>query len=141
MASHAACGIHPPTSRSRTFSVVSLQGRLTRPSREGSARVHFRGSHSCGSVQRGLAGPWAGPWQWGWTWGVGLGALGGVMGTGGSGGPGGVLVVLRLGDARGVGGARAYADTWTRRRRLCLGAWLGSRLAAVTGHLLDLGRH
>ena len=56
--------------------------------------------------------------------GVGVGACSGVMGTCGGGGPWGVLVVLRRCGARGMGGARAYADTdsasglgWGRRGR------------------------
>ena len=38
------------------------------------------------------------------------------MATGSGGGSWGVLVVLRCGGARGVGGAWAYADTWTMRQ-------------------------
>ena len=73
--------------------------------------------------------------------GVGVGACGRVMGTGGGGGRGGLLAVLRRGGARGVGGARAYADTWIHGCGFCLGVGLGSMRAAVTGHSLDVGRH
>ena len=50
-------------------------------------------------------------------------------------------VVLRCGGARGLGGGRAYADTWTRGYRLCLGVGLESMVTAVAGHLLDLDTH
>ena len=46
--------------------------------------------------------------------GVGVVVCGGVMETCGGARPGGVLVVLCRGGARGVGGARAYADMWIR---------------------------
>ena len=72
---------------------------------------------------------------------VGVGARSFVVGTGGSGGPGGVLVVLRPGCERGLGGARAYADTLTGGYRVCLGVGLRPMAAVVVGHLLDVGRH
>ena len=77
-----------------------------------------------------------------------MGAHGGVLGTRGGGGPVRVLVVLRRGAVQEVGGARAYADTWTRGYGRCLGVGSGPMAAAVVGHLLDLlglvwgwGRH
>ena len=82
MASHAACGIHPPAGWRRLFSYAPLRGLWTRPSREDSARTHFRSSQSCVWVQRRHRCPWAGPRSWveEWAWvGVmgswGLGAL------------------------------------------------------------------
>ena len=141
MASHASCGIHPP--RRLEWTVLrrlpvgpvdqALEGGL-RPDplpqlpqlRVGPA---LPPRSTGGSVALGVGV------------GVGVGACGGVMGTGGGGGPGGVLVVLRRGGARGVDGARAYADTWIRGHGLCLAVGLGSMGAAVTGHSLDVGRH
>ena len=44
------CGLRhpaPPAGWRRQFSTDPLRGRWTRPSREGSARVHFRSSQSC----------------------------------------------------------------------------------------------
>ena len=63
------------------------------------------------------------------------------MGSGGRGGPGRFLVLLCRGGARGVGGARAYADTLTRGYGLCFGVGWGSIRAVVTRHLLDVGTH
>ena len=60
------------------------------------------------------------------------------MGTGGGGGPGGVLVVLCRGSAWGAG-AWAYVDPWVCAHGLCFRVWLGSVVAAVVGHLLDVG--
>ena len=79
MASHAACGIHPPAGLRRQFSADTLRGRRTRPSREGSVRANFRSSQSCVWVQRCHHCPWAGLWRcrggclwWGhgdgWRW-------------------------------------------------------------------------
>ena len=73
--------------------------------------------------------------------GRGLNARAGVMGTAGGDGPGGVLVIVRCGGWRTVGGARVDADTWARGYGLCRGVGLGSLVAAVTRHLLDVGRH
>ena len=73
--------------------------------------------------------------------GMRVGSCGGVMRTGGGGPPWGLDPVLRRGGARGVGAAWAYADTLMHGYGLCLGVWLGSMGAAVTGHLLDVGRH
>ena len=72
---------------------------------------------------------------------VDVGVPGGVVGTGGSGVPRGVLVVPRPGDARGVGGAWAYADTWIHEYQLCLEVGVGPVAAAVVGHLLDMRGH
>ena len=72
--------------------------------------------------------------------GVGVGVCGGVMGTGARGGPGGVLIVLCRGRAWGAG-ARAYVDLWIRKHGLLFGVGLGSVVAAVAGHLLDVHRH
>ena len=60
MASHAACGIHPPAGWRRQFSTDPLRGRWTRPSREGSARAHFRSFQSCVWVQRRHHCSWGG---------------------------------------------------------------------------------
>ena len=70
--------------------------------------------------------------------GVGAGACDGVAGTGGSGGPGGVLVVLCRGGAWGAG---TWADVDLRvcAHGLRLGVGLGFAVAAVVGHLLDVG--
>ena len=72
--------------------------------------------------------------------GVGVGVCGGVMGTSSGGGPGGVLVVLCPG---GAWGAEAWARVhpWVRAHRLHFRGGLGSVVAAVAGHLLDVGRH
>ena len=85
MASHAACGIHPPAGWRRRFSAVPLRGRWTRPSREGSAGAHFRSSQSCVWVQRRHHCPWAVPWpsaeEWAWVgviWSWGLVAVAGL---------------------------------------------------------------
>ena len=76
MASHAACGIHPPAGLRRLFSTDPLRGRWNRPSREGSVRTHFRSSESCVWVQRCHHCPWAGPRSWAEEW-----ARVGVMGS------------------------------------------------------------
>ena len=70
MASHAACGIHPPAGRRRPFSTDPLRGRWTRPSREGSPRAHFRSSQSCVWVQRCHHCSWSGLRSWAeeWAW-------------------------------------------------------------------------
>ena len=62
MAFDAFCGIHPLADWSRRFSVASLHGRRTRPSRELSAQAHFQSSQSCVCVQRCNDAPQAGPW-------------------------------------------------------------------------------
>ena len=70
MASHAACGIHPPAGWRRLFSTSPLRGRWTRPSSEGSAWTHFRSSQSYVWLQHCHHCPWAGPrsgaeeWAW-----------------------------------------------------------------------------
>ena len=69
---------------------------------------------------------------------VGVGGSGGVVGTGGGGGPGGVLVVLCRGGAWGAG-AWADVDPRVRAHGLRLGVGLGFAVAAVAGHLLDVG--
>ena len=76
MASHAACGIHPPAGWRWQFSTDPLRGRWTRPSREGSVRAHFRSSQSCVWVQRHHHCPRAGPRSWAEEW-----AWAGVMGS------------------------------------------------------------
>ena len=70
--------------------------------------------------------------------GVGVGWCGGVVQPGGGGGPRWVLIVLCLG---GAWGARAWADVDPRVRvhGLRLGVGLGPAVAAVAGHLLDVG--
>ena len=70
--------------------------------------------------------------------GVGGGGCGGVMGTDGGGGPGGVLVVLPRRAAWGAG-AWADVDEWIRAQGLRFGFGFGSAVAAVAGHLLDVG--
>ena len=70
--------------------------------------------------------------------GVGVGGCGGVVGTGGGGGPGEVLVVLCRGDACRVT-AWADVDLRVRAHGLTLKVRLGFALAAVAGHLLDVG--
>ena len=67
-----------------------------------------------------------------------MGVCGRFMGTGGGGGPGGVLVVLRCAGVLGAG-AWAYVDPWVRAHGFRFGVWLGSVVAAVAGHLLDVG--
>ena len=88
MASHAACGIHPPAGRRRQFSTDPLRGRWTRPSREGSPRAHFRSSQSCVWVQRYHHCSWAGLRSWAEEW-----AWVGVMGSWGP------AAVAGLGDS------------------------------------------
>ena len=61
-------GIHPPAGWSRQFSVVPLQGRHTRPTRNVSAGAHFCSFHSCVWVQHCHHGQRAGPWPWAWAW-------------------------------------------------------------------------
>ena len=70
--------------------------------------------------------------------GVGAGGCGGVVGTGGGGRPGGVLLGLW---PRGAWGAGAWADMDPRVRAhgLLLGVGLGFAVAALAGHLLDVG--
>ena len=84
MASHAACGIHPPAGWRRQFSTDPLRGRWTRPSREGSAQGHFRGSQSCVRVQRRNHCLWAGPRSWAeeWAW-VGMTGIWGLVAVAG----------------------------------------------------------
>ena len=88
MASHAACGIHPPAGRRRQFSTDPLRGRWTRPSREGSPRAHFHSSQSCVWVQRCHHCSWAGLRSWAEEW-----AWVGVMGSWGP------AAVAGLGDS------------------------------------------
>ena len=63
---------------------------------------------------------------------------GGCGGTGGDGEPGVVLVVLFREGACGAG-AWADVDPRVRLHGLCLGVGLGFAVAAVAGHLLDVG--
>ena len=70
--------------------------------------------------------------------GVGVGGCDGVVGIGCGGGPGGFLVVLCRGGAWGVGTC-ADVDSWVRAHGLRLGIGLGLTVAAVAGHLLDVG--
>ena len=78
----------PPAGWRRLFSTDSLRGWWTRPSREGSARTHFRSSQSCVWVQRRHHRPWAGPRSWAEEW-----AWVGVMGSSG------LVAVAGLGDS------------------------------------------
>ena len=137
MASHAACGIHPPASWRRRFSADPLQAGWTRLSREGSARAHFRSSQSCVWVKHRHHCPWAGPWPWAEerAW---VGVIGVIVGTAGGGWPWGFLVVLCRWGAHGVG-ARGDVDPRVCAHRLCLGVGLGLTVAAVAGHLLYVG--
>ena len=126
----------PPAGWWRQFSTDPLRGRWTRPSRGGSARAHFCSSRSCLSVQRCHRCPVGGAVDFGG--GVDVGGCGGVIGTGGGGGPGRVLVVLCRG---GAWGAEAWADVDPRVRAhgLRLRVRLGFAVAAVAGHLRDVG--
>ena len=108
MASDAACRIQPPAGWRRRFSADPLRGRWTRPSREGSARAHFRSSRSCVWVQRCHDCPWAGPWPWAEEW-----AWVGVMWFRG------LVAVAGLGDswyscALGTRGEWGRGRMWTR---------------------------
>ena len=88
MASHAACGIHPPASWRQQFSTDPLRGRWTRPSKEGSARAHFRSSQSCVWVQCRHHCPWARTRsqaeEWAWVGVMGSWGLTAVVGLGDS---------------------------------------------------------
>ena len=138
MASHAACGIHPPAGRRRQFSTDLLRGRWTRPSREGSPLGPLS------QLPELRVGPALPPLSLGGPavlgGGVGVGGCDGVVGTGGGGGPGGFLVVLFRGGARGVG-ARADVDPRVCAHGLRLGVGQGLVAAAVVGRALHVGCH
>ena len=136
MASHAACGIHPPAGRRRQFSTEPLRGRWTRPSSRGlspgplSQLPELRLGPALPPLSLGGAAVLGGE--------VGLDGCDGVVGTGGGGGPGGFLVVLYRGGARGVG-ARADVDPRVCAHGLRLGVGRGLAAAAVAGQLLYVG--
>ena len=135
------CGLWHPAPR-RLFSADPLRGRWTRPSRKGSARAQLR---KLPELRVGRALP---PLSLGGAvalgGGVGVGGCDGVVGTGGGGVPGRFPVVLRRGNAWGVG-ARADVDSRVRAHGLRLRIWLthgggGSGAFAVFGLTSTVGR-
>ena len=138
MASHAACGIHPPAGWRRLFSTCpassppdqALEGGLCPD--QLSQLPELRVGTMPAPLSLGGAAVLGGR--------VGVGGCDGVVGTGGCGGPGGFLVVLCRGGARGVG-ARADADSRVCVHGLCFGVWFGLAVAAVAEHVLCVGRH
>ena len=136
MASHAACGIHPPTRPEAAGLHRPLAGQVDQALEGGLC------PDPLAQLPELRVGPAPPPLSLGGAAvlgeGVGVGGCDGVMGTGGGGGPGGFLVVLFLGGARGVG-AREDVDSRVCAHGLRLGFWLGLAVAAVAGHVLYVG--
>ena len=138
MASHGACGIHPPRRPEAAVFHRPLAGPMDQA---------LEGGLSPGPLSQlpelrvGPALPplsLAGPAVLGG--GVGVGGCEGVVGTGGGGGPGGFLVVLFRGGARGEG-ARGDVDPRVCAHGLRLGVWQELAAAALAGHALYVGCH
>ena len=91
IASHAACGIHPPAGWRRRFFADPLRGRWTRPSREAPPGATFAAPPAPPPLPLGPAVALGG--------GVDVGGCNGVVGTAYGGGPGGFFVVLYRGGA------------------------------------------
>ena len=138
MASHAACGIHPPRGLEAAVLHRLLAGTVHQALEGGlcpgtlSHLPELRSGPALPPLSQDGAVALGGE--------VGMGGCDGVVGTGGGGGPGGVLVVLCRGGAWG-GGAWADVDSQVRAHGLRLGVGFEFVVAAVAGHLLDVGWH
>ena len=137
MASHAACGIHPPP---RRLEAAVLHRPLAGPLDQALEGGLCPGPLS--QLPELRVGPVPPPLSLGGAavlgGGVGAGGCDGVVGTGGGGGPGGFLIVLCRGGARGVG-ARADVHSRVCAHRLRDGVGLGLAAPAVAGHVLYVG--
>ena len=138
MASHAASGIPSPAGWTGQFPTGTLLGRWTRALEGGLCPGPLS------QLPELCVGPALPPLSLNGAvalgGGVGVGGCCGVVGTGCGGGPGGVLVVLSRGSAWGAG-ARADVDPRGRAHRLRLRVGMQFAVAALAGHLLDLGWH
>ena len=136
MATHAACGIHPP----RRLEAAVLHRPLAGPVDQALEGGLCPGPLS--QLPELHVGPAPPPLSLGGAavlgGGVGVGGCDGVVGTGAGGGPGGFLVVLCRGGARRVG-AQADVDSRVCAHGLRLGVGLGLAAAAVAGHVLYVG--
>ena len=136
MVFHVACGIHPP----RGLEAAVLHRPLSGPVDQALEGWLYPGALS--QLPELLVGPALPPLSLGGAvalgGGVGVGGCFGVVGSGGDGGPGGVLVVLCPWVAWGAG-AWADVNPLVRTHGLRLGAGLGFAVAAVAGHLVDVG--
>ena len=135
MASHAACGMHPP----RRLEAAVLHRPLAGPVDQALDGGLWPGPLS--QLPELRVGPAPPPLSLGGAavlgGGVGVGRCDGVVGTGGGCGPGGIPVVLCPGGAQGVEGrmwTRGYARTVP-----ILGPGSGLAVAAVAGHVLYVG--
>ena len=136
VASHAACGIHPPAGQRRQFSTDPLRGSMDQALEGGLSPGPFP------QLPELRVGPALPPLSLGGPavlgGGVGVGGCDGVVGTGGVGGPGGFFVVLFRGGAWGVG-VHADVDPRVCAYGLRLGVGRGCVAAAVVGHALHVG--
>ena len=138
MASHAACGIHPPRRPEAAVLHRPLAGPMDQALEGGLSPGPFP---QLPEVRVGPALPplfLGGPAVLGG--GVGAAGCDGVVGTGGGGGPGGFFVVLFRGGAWEVG-VHADVDPRVCAYGLRLGVGRGFAAAAVVGHALHVGCH
>ena len=136
MASHAACGIHPPRRLEASGLHRPLAGPVDQALEGGlcpdtlSQLSELRVGPAQPPLSLGGAAVLGGK--------VGVGWCDGVVGTGGGGGSGGFLVVVFCGGARGFR-ARANADSRVCTHGLRLGVGLGPAVVAVARHVLYVG--
>ena len=136
MASHAACGMHPPPAGwRRQFSTDPLRGWWTRPSREGSVGPTFAAPRAACGCSAATTVPERGPrlgrrsgrgWPW---WGRGDWWRSRARGS-----PRSPVVWGCVGS-----GVPADVEPRVRAHRLRLGVGLRFAVAAVAGHLLNVG--
>ena len=136
MASNAACGIHPLRWLEAAGLCRPLAGLVDQALEEGLCPGPLS------QLPELPVGPAPPPLSLGEAvalrGGVGVAGCAVVVGTGGADGPGGFLVVLCRGGVRGVG-ERADVDLRGCTYDLRLGVGLELAVAAVAGHLLNVG--